>query len=107
MEWGNEREKTKKVGPHIPRDSYWGRTQRSRLRDRETLVSPVERLRLWTSGLRGWEGARGTRAKVGREARKNIGRREDLHGVYIVICKMLFHLFSPTSDRGITLGAGK
>lgn len=53
-------------------DVYWDRRQRSTLRDREMLVSPVERLRLWTSGLRGREGARGTeprRAGVQEEYR--------------------------------------
>lgn len=50
-----------------------GHRQRSRPRDGETHVSPVEPLRLRTSGLGGWGGARGTRAKGGQESRKNRG----------------------------------
>lgn len=38
---------------------------------------------------RGW----GTRAKLGRSPGRILGGREHLSGVYIVICKMSFHLF--------------
>ena len=101
MEWGEERkekkEKTEKVGPPIlslmgEARCLPGTQTRSRLRDRETHVSPIEPLRLSTSGpegmgrdqtdqsqghldLKGWGGTRQIRAKGGRESRKRLRRR--------------------------------
>ena len=63
FEWNGERkerkkEKTEKVGPPIlslmgEARCLLGTQTRSRLRDRQTHVSPIEPLRLWTSGLGG------------------------------------------------------
>ena len=69
---------------------------------RETLSLQVSGSGSGPLGWGGWERARRTRAKVGRESRKNTGR-EYLSIVYTVICKMLFHLFFLTPDLGINL----
>lgn len=103
-----------KGGPYIPSDSRNGGDQMSTgTADRdpdseiETLVSLVERLRLWTSGLRGWEGARGTRAEAGRESRKNMGRRGAWkRGLHRDLQNVVSSVFPPHLTLGLLWGQG-
>lgn len=55
----------------------------------------------------GGKGPEGPEPRLGGSPGRILVGGEHWNGVYIVICKMLFHLFFPTSDLGITLGAGE
>lgn len=74
---------------------------------RETLVSPGEQLRLWTSGLEGWGGAR-DQSQSGRESSKNIERKGALErSLHCDLQSVVSSVFILTSDLGITLGRGE
>lgn len=118
FEWSGEKkerkkdQKKEKVGPHIPSDpSLMGETRcllgtQTETQTQRDMVSPVEPLRLWTSGLGGGERPEGLEPRAGGSPGRILGGGEHWNGGYVVISKMLFHLFFLASDLGSTLGSG-
>lgn len=104
-----KKKKKAKVGPHIPSDpSLMGETRcllgtQTEIQTQRDPVSPVEPLRLSTSGPGGRGEARGTGAKGRRESRKNTGRRGALewslhHDLQNIVSSIFFSY--------LTLGGG-